>query len=94
MVNGASGRPAQDPARRSDTGKFVCFFFKLFPPRGNNKNEFNKQLYANRWCKKPGICGRDVIRESAYCYVEGSFCQKWIHRKIRASHEDENQGNN
>ena len=70
------------------------FFFKLFPPRGNNKNEFNKQLYANRWCKKPGICGRDVIRESAYCYVEGSFCQKWIHRKIRASHEDENQGNN
>ncbi|XP_011140391.2 coagulation factor X isoform X1 [Harpegnathos saltator] len=43
----------------------------------------------HRWCRKPGICGRDVIRESAYCYVEGSFCQKWIHRKIRGSHEED-----
>lgn len=43
----------------------------------------------HRWCKKPGICGRDVIRESAYCYVEGSFCQRWIHRKIRGSQEED-----
>lgn len=41
-----------------------------------------------RWCKKPGICGRDVIRESAYCYVEGSFCQKWINRTIRNHKKD------
>lgn len=45
-----------------------------------------------RWCKKPGICGRDVIRESAYCYVEGSFCQRWIHRKIRGSQEEDTDG--
>ncbi|XP_017876530.2 transmembrane protease serine 11A isoform X2 [Ceratina calcarata] len=44
----------------------------------------------HRWCKKPGICGRDVIRESAYCYVEGSFCQRWIRRKIRGSQEEDN----
>nr|XP_050846997.1 coagulation factor VII isoform X1 [Vespula vulgaris]XP_050846998.1 coagulation factor VII isoform X1 [Vespula vulgaris]XP_050846999.1 coagulation factor VII isoform X1 [Vespula vulgaris] len=44
----------------------------------------------HRWCRKPGICGRDVIRESAYCYVEGSFCQRWIHRKIRGSREEDN----
>lgn len=44
----------------------------------------------HRWCKKPGICEQDVIRESAYCYVEGSFCQKWIHRRIKGSHDDEN----
>ncbi|XP_076662265.1 uncharacterized protein LOC143365721 [Halictus rubicundus] len=43
----------------------------------------------HRWCKKPGICGRDVIRQSAYCYVEGSFCQKWIHRKIRGRQEED-----
>ncbi|KAF7410331.1 hypothetical protein HZH68_004712 [Vespula germanica] len=43
-----------------------------------------------QWCRKPGICGRDVIRESAYCYVEGSFCQRWIHRKIRGSREEDN----
>ncbi|KAM0728427.1 Serine protease 1 [Formica fusca] len=45
----------------------------------------------HRWCRKPGICGRDVIRESAYCYVEGSFCQRWIHRKIRGSHEEDGE---
>ena len=45
-----------------------------------------------RWCKKPGICGRDVIRESAYCYVEGSFCQRWVHRKIRGSQEEDIDG--
>ncbi|XP_043525382.1 plasminogen isoform X1 [Frieseomelitta varia] len=46
----------------------------------------------HRWCKKPGICGRDVIRESAYCYVEGSFCQRWVHRKIRGSQEEDIDG--
>lgn len=30
-----------------------------------------------------------MIRESAYCYVEGSFCQRWIHRKIRGSQEED-----
>lgn len=43
----------------------------------------------HRWCKKPGICGRDVIRQSAYCYVDGSFCQRWIHRKIRGRQEED-----
>lgn len=32
-----------------------------------------------------------MIRESAYCYVEGSFCQRWIHRKIRGSHEEDGE---
>ncbi|RLU22998.1 hypothetical protein DMN91_005276 [Ooceraea biroi] len=45
----------------------------------------------HRWCKRPNICGRDVIRESAYCYVEGTFCQKWIHRKIRGSHKEDSE---
>ncbi|OAD61317.1 Coagulation factor X [Eufriesea mexicana] len=44
----------------------------------------------HKWCKKPGICGHNMIRESAYCYVEGSFCQRWIHRKIRGSREEDN----
>ncbi|XP_046421663.1 plasminogen-like isoform X1 [Neodiprion fabricii] len=44
----------------------------------------------HRWCRRPRICGRDVIRESAYCYVEGSFCQKWIYRRIQGRYEDDN----
>lgn len=28
------------------------------------------------------ICGNDVIREIAYCYTDGSFCEEWIHSQI------------
>lgn len=35
-----------------------------------------------RTCRKPGNCEKDVIQQTAYCYVENSFCQTWIHRKI------------
>lgn len=28
------------------------------------------------------ICGSDIIREIAYCYTEGSFCEEWIHSQI------------
>lgn len=31
-----------------------------------------------RRCKAKDICGNEVIREIAYCYTEGSFCQTWI----------------
>ncbi|XP_076281626.1 uncharacterized protein LOC143209612 isoform X2 [Lasioglossum baleicum] len=43
----------------------------------------------HRWCKRPGICGRDVIRQSAYCYVEGSYCQRWIHKEIHHRQVDD-----
>ncbi|XP_023247875.1 uncharacterized protein LOC111643849, partial [Copidosoma floridanum] len=36
----------------------------------------------------PGFCWKEVIRQSAYCYVEGSYCQKWISRIIRNNYED------
>ncbi|KAG8225007.1 hypothetical protein J437_LFUL006018 [Ladona fulva] len=45
-----------------------------------------------RWCKKPLQCGSDVIREEAYCYVEGSFCHRWIHRRIQQkTNTDDNE---
>ena len=50
-------------------------------------------MLSIRWCKLPGLCYRDVIRQSAYCYIEGSFCQKWIRRKIRENYEDISNGN-
>lgn len=28
------------------------------------------------------ICGNDVIREIAYCYIEGSFCEEWINSQL------------
>ncbi|KAJ8668829.1 hypothetical protein QAD02_000088 [Eretmocerus hayati] len=41
-----------------------------------------------RWCRIPGLCWKDVIRQSAYCYVDGSYCQKWIRRRIRDNRDD------
>lgn len=28
------------------------------------------------------ICGNEVLREVAYCYTEGSFCEEWIVRQM------------
>ncbi|XP_071440074.1 uncharacterized protein [Hetaerina americana] len=42
-----------------------------------------------RWCKRPLHCGSDVVREEAYCYVEGSFCHRWIHRQIQQQPDTE-----
>jgi hypothetical protein len=28
------------------------------------------------------ICGNDIIREVAYCYTEGSFCEEWINSQL------------
>ncbi|XP_028174858.1 transmembrane protease serine 9 [Ostrinia furnacalis] len=36
-----------------------------------------------RYCQKRIFCGRKVIRQSAYCYVEGSYCQHWIRTRMQ-----------
>lgn len=33
-------------------------------------------------CKIPSICSNDIIREVAYCYTEGSFCEEWIGNQL------------
>ncbi|CAH2107311.1 unnamed protein product [Euphydryas editha] len=35
-----------------------------------------------RNCLKPAVCGRKVIRQSAYCYLEGSYCYQWIRNRM------------
>ncbi|KAG8290130.1 hypothetical protein J6590_089441 [Homalodisca vitripennis] len=42
-----------------------------------------------RWCKRPAICGRDVIRETAFCYTEGSRCHA-IHKNTMRKRTDDN----
>ncbi|XP_075232907.1 uncharacterized protein LOC142331113 isoform X2 [Lycorma delicatula] len=46
-----------------------------------------------RWCKKPTVCGNDIIQETAYCYIEGTFCQKWIQKKIEENQGEDNEAN-
>ncbi|XP_058837355.1 uncharacterized protein LOC131693505 [Topomyia yanbarensis] len=33
-------------------------------------------------CKVPVVCSNDIIREVAYCYTEGSFCEEWIGNQL------------
>lgn len=46
----------------------ICFFFVV--------NIIYFPFF--RRCRNKAICGNEVIREVAFCYVEGSFCQTWI----------------
>jgi len=45
-----------------------------------------------RWCKRPIFCGNNYIQEVAYCYIEGSFCQRWIYKQIEQQNDAENEG--
>ncbi|XP_063700556.1 uncharacterized protein LOC134830876 [Culicoides brevitarsis] len=38
-------------------------------------------------CKIQQYCGNDVIREIAYCYTEGSFCQEWIGNQLQSMNQ-------
>lgn len=42
-----------------------------------------KTIPSYRKCKLKEICGNEVLREIAYCYTEGSFCQSWIHNQVK-----------
>lgn len=39
--------------------------------------------FIRRRCKAKDICGHEIIREVAYCYTEGSFCQTWIDGQVK-----------
>ncbi|XP_017071315.1 uncharacterized protein LOC108107983 [Drosophila eugracilis] len=34
-------------------------------------------------CRITDQCGREVLREIAYCYTEGSFCQQWLQTQFQ-----------
>ncbi|EDW41264.1 GM24653 [Drosophila sechellia] len=34
-------------------------------------------------CRITDQCGREVLREIAYCYTEGSFCQHWLQTQFQ-----------
>lgn len=38
-------------------------------------------------CRVQHFCGNDVIREIAYCYTEGSFCQEWIGNQLQTMNQ-------
>nr|XP_032511269.1 transmembrane protease serine 9 [Danaus plexippus plexippus] len=43
-----------------------------------------------RYCLQSSICGQKVIRQSAYCYLEGSYCHLWIRSRMQRRKDPEN----
>lgn len=50
-----------------------------------NTHKLYKTHIINRKCRAKEICGKEVLREIAYCYTEGSFCQQWLQAQIEKS---------
>ncbi|XP_026751369.2 vitamin K-dependent protein C [Galleria mellonella] len=42
-----------------------------------------------RICQRRMFCGQKVIRQSAYCYLEGSYCQHWIRGRMQRRKDPE-----
>ncbi|CAK1604231.1 unnamed protein product [Parnassius mnemosyne] len=42
-----------------------------------------------RFCQRRTICGTKVIRQSAYCYLEGSYCHLWIRSRMQRRKDPE-----
>ncbi|XP_066983059.1 uncharacterized protein [Macrobrachium rosenbergii] len=46
----------------------------------------------HRSCKYPLFCGARVVNEEAYCYVEGSLCEKWYRRNRKQPRKHKPKG--
>ncbi|XP_068630670.1 vitamin K-dependent protein C [Battus philenor] len=42
-----------------------------------------------RFCQNKAICGNKVVKQSAYCYLEGSYCHLWIRNKMQRRKDPE-----
>lgn len=42
-----------------------------------------------RQCRRSSLCGNRVLRQSAYCYLDGSYCHQWIRNKMQKQYEPE-----
>lgn len=49
------------------------------------------QTQRFKHCKKKGTCKKNVIKETAYCYVEGSPCHRWIADHFGINYDDDSE---
>ncbi|XP_059059689.1 transmembrane protease serine 6 [Achroia grisella] len=42
-----------------------------------------------RVCQRRVFCGRRILRQSAYCYMEGGYCQNWIRGRMQKRKDPE-----
>ncbi|XP_026328499.1 vitamin K-dependent protein C [Hyposmocoma kahamanoa] len=64
--------------------------FRGFSPWSSWSTCSNKcTTVRRRQCHIRNICGRKMIRQSAYCYLEGSYCHKWIRSRMQRRKDPE-----
>ncbi|XP_069947479.1 uncharacterized protein [Cherax quadricarinatus] len=57
-------------------------FNSMFYTRWSRWSACSRSCLTRRYrsCKYPLFCGERVVHEEAYCYIEGSLCEKWYRR--------------
>ncbi|KAK3878927.1 hypothetical protein Pcinc_016470 [Petrolisthes cinctipes] len=62
-------------------------FNSMFYTRWSRWSTCTRSCLTRRYrsCKYPLFCGGSVVHEEAYCYVEGSLCEKWYRRSSSSS---------
>ncbi|KAG7167171.1 Cationic trypsin-like 2 [Homarus americanus] len=62
-------------------------FNSMFYTRWSRWSSCSRSCLTRRYrsCKYPLFCGGSVVHEEAYCYIEGSLCEKWYRRNRQNS---------
>ncbi|CAG0886266.1 unnamed protein product [Darwinula stevensoni] len=69
-----------NPVRRGGEVRIYWHFDTLFFSQWSMWSPCTRSCTTRRYraCLFPLICGRNVLTEEAYCYVEGSACETWF----------------
>lgn len=51
----------------------------------------NFHQHQRRTCRFQVVCGNTVLHEEAYCYTEGTDCEKWYSGRSRYTKEDDSK---
>lgn len=75
---------------RTDTTNFAILRRSLYS-KWSNWTKCTRSCTTQRYkhCRKKGTCKKNVIKETAYCYVEGSPCHRWIHDHFGINYDDD-----
>lgn len=71
---------SQQPPRNDM--RVLLNFNSMFYTRWSRWSSCSRSCLTRRYrsCKYPPFCGVRVVHEEAYCYIEGSLCEKWYRR--------------
>jgi hypothetical protein len=48
-------------------------------------------ILLDRTCRFQVVCGNTVLHEEAYCYTEGTDCEKWYSGRSRYTKDDDSE---